>query len=311
MRKVIGIGETILDIIFQNNRPLVAVPGGSVFNGMVSLGRTGLDVSFISETGNDRVGKTILEFMEENNLTTQYVNVFPEGKSPVSLAYLDRENDAEYLFYKDYPKQRLDVVFPPIHEDDIVVFGSYFALNPVLRDRVVELLERAKEKKAIIYYDPNFRSTHKDKAMKLAPVIIENLEYATVVRGSKEDFENMYKLNNVDRIYKEKIQFYCPNFLYTNGVEPVSLRTKTITKTYPVEQLETVSTIGAGDNFNAGLIYGLLKYNVRHSEIDSLSEAQWDKIVKCGTDFSAEVCRTFSNSISWEFAKSLSKNTAD
>ena len=60
MRKVIGIGETILDIIFKNDTPIGAVPGGSMFNGLVSLGRAGLDTAFISETGNDRVGKTIM-----------------------------------------------------------------------------------------------------------------------------------------------------------------------------------------------------------------------------------------------------------
>ena len=42
MRKVIGIGETILDIIFRNEQPSAAVPGGSVFNGIVSLSRTGV-----------------------------------------------------------------------------------------------------------------------------------------------------------------------------------------------------------------------------------------------------------------------------
>lgn len=307
MRKVIGIGETILDIIFQNNSPSAAVPGGSVFNGMISLGKTGADVSFISETGNDRVGTTILEFMRENGLTTEYMSVFPDGKSPVSLAFLDENSDADYLFYTDYPAQRLDVIFPKIQEDDIVVFGSYFALNPILRERVVELLELAKKRKAIIYYDPNFRSTHKDKAMKLAPTIIENLEYANIVRGSREDFGNMYKLNEVDCIYKEKIQFYCPNFLCTNGAGEVSLRTRTIIKEYPVEPLKAVSNIGAGDNFNAGLIYGLLKYNILYRELDTLTEAQWDKIVRYGIDFSAEVCRTFSNSVSWEFANALSK----
>lgn len=45
MRKVIGIGETILDIIFRNNRPHTAVPGGSTFNGLISLGRLGVPVS--------------------------------------------------------------------------------------------------------------------------------------------------------------------------------------------------------------------------------------------------------------------------
>lgn len=168
MRKVIGIGETILDIIFRNEQPSAAVPGGSVFNGIVSLSRTGVPVCFISETGNDHVGDTILRFMRDNHISTEHVNVFPDGKSPVSLAFLNDNSDAEYIFYKDYPKQRLDIIYPELKEDDIVVIGSYYALNPVLREKVLELLDRAREKKAIIYYDPNFRSSHKEEAIKLA-----------------------------------------------------------------------------------------------------------------------------------------------
>lgn len=80
------------------------------------------------------------------------------------------------------------IVFPKLEEDDIVVFGSYFALNPVLRDKVQDLLEQAREKKAIVYYDPNFRSSHKDEAIKLTSTIIENLEYADIVRGSYRRF---------------------------------------------------------------------------------------------------------------------------
>ena len=49
MRKVIGIGETILDILFKDSQPMAAVPGGSVFNGIISLGRLGVNVTFISE----------------------------------------------------------------------------------------------------------------------------------------------------------------------------------------------------------------------------------------------------------------------
>lgn len=147
MRKVIGIGETILDIIFRGDQPSAAVPGGSVFNGIVSLGRMGVNVGFISETGNDRVGNIILQFMRENNIPTDHVNVFPDGKSPVSLAFLNEQSDAEYIFYKNYPKQRLDVLFPKLEEDDIVMVGSYYALNPVLREKILELLDQARERK--------------------------------------------------------------------------------------------------------------------------------------------------------------------
>ncbi|KAA6334295.1 Fructokinase [termite gut metagenome] len=302
MRKVIGIGETIYDIIFRREQPSAAVPGGSVFNGIISLGRTGAEVCFISETGNDRIGNIILDFMRNNNVPTDYMSVFPDGKSPVSLAFLDERNDAEYIFYKEYPKQRLDVVFPKIQEDDIVMFGSFYALNPVLREKVLELLEVARRKKAIVYYDPNFRITHKNKAVRLAPTIIENMEYADIVRGSTEDFLYMYNLQDVNKIYKDKIKFYCPNFLYTAGADKISLRTLSINKEYQVEAIETVSTIGAGDNFNAGLIYGLLKYDVRYRHLNSLDEDTWDKIIRCGKEFAAEVCHSFSNSISTEFA---------
>jgi len=303
MRKVIGIGETILDIIFQDEQPSAAVPGGSVFNGIVSLGRMNVNVCFISEIGNDKVGNIIKRFMEENNVSTEHINIFPDGKSPVSLAFLDEKNDAEYLFYKDYPQQRLDIAFPQINEDDILIFGSYYALNPVLRDKITELLDYAKERKAIIYYDPNFRSTHKYEAMKLTPAIIENLEYADIVRGADIDFINMYNLSDIEKIYKNKIQFYCPNFIYTSGNKSISLRTKQVTKEYEVEPINAVSTIGAGDNFNAGIIFGLLKYNIGYHELSNLSEAMWDKIIQCGKDFSAEVCMSFSNSVSKEFAE--------
>lgn len=307
MRKVIGIGETILDIIFRDEQPTVAVPGGSVFNGIVSLGRTGVSICFISETGNDRVGNIILRFMRDNNISTDYVNVFPDGKSPVSLAFLNERSDAEYIFYKDYPKQRLDVIYPQINEDDIVVIGSYYALNPVLREKVVELLEQAREKKAIIYYDPNFRSSHKDEAIKLAPTIIENLEYANIVRGSQEDFFYMYNLRDADKIYKDKIKFYCSNFLCTAGSEKIVLRTKTLAKEYDTPPLDAVSTIGAGDNFNAGIVYGLLKYDIRYEDLNTISEATWDKIIRYGMEFASEVCKSFDNSVSKEFAEKCKK----
>lgn len=305
MRKVIGIGETILDIIFRDEQPTVAVPGGSVFNGIVSLGRTGVPICFISETGNDRVGNIILRFMRDNNISTDYVNVFPDGKSPVSLAFLNERSDAEYIFYKDYPKQRLDVIYPQINEDDIVVIGSYYALNPVLREKVVELLEQAREKKAIIYYDPNFRSSHKDEAIKLAPTIIENLEYANIVRGSQEDFFYMYNLRDADKIYKDKIKFYCSNFLCTAGSEEIVLRTKTLAKEYDIPPLDALSTIGAGDNFNAGIVYGLLKYDIRYEDLNTISEATWDKIIRYGMEFASEVCKSFDNSVSKEFAERI------
>ena len=302
MRKVFGIGETILDIIFRNDQPQKAVPGGSVFNGLISLGLLNVPVSFISELGNDRVGDMIRDFMEDNHITTEFVDRFPDGKSPISLAFLDDDKNANYIFYKDYPAQRLEVPLPKIEKDDIFVFGSYYSLNPVLRTRMVEFLQYAQERKAIIYYDPNFRKAHAHEAIRLMPTVLENLEFADIVRGSDEDFQNLYGKSDAQEVYKEHIQFYCDRFLTTHGANGVNLHTRNFTRHFDSPQIQPLSTIGAGDNFNAGIIYGLLKYDVRHADLPSLDQDTWGKIIRCGMDLASEVCQSYDNYISKEFA---------
>lgn len=297
MRKVIGIGETILDVIFKNEQPIGAYPGGSTFNAIISLARSGVQTTLISDTGNDRVGKNIINFLNENGVDASNINVFPNSKSPISLAFLDENNDAEYIFYKDQPHDQPDFSYPDIQPDDIVLFGSFYAINPTIRPQVAALLEHARSQGAIIYYDVNFRPSHQNDVIKITPNLIENLEYADIVRGSREDFNVLYKIGEPEKVYSSEISFYCKKFIYTNGSQPVTLHAENgFKKTYPVIATDTVSTIGAGDNFNAGFIYGMLKHGITRQDIEQgLSEQQWDNIIGCARLFSAEACKTIFN----------------
>ena len=309
MRKVIGIGETVLDIIFRGNQPISAVPGGSTFNALISLGRCGINTSFISETGNDRVGRYIVDFLKENGCDANYVNRYPDSKSPLSLAFLNEKNDAEYIFYKDHPHDRLDFTYPDVQEDDLVLFGSYYALNPVIRTQVKGFLEYAHQRGAILYYDVNFRASHQYEVMKLTPNLLENFELADFVRGSAEDFQILFKKDNPDDVYRSKIAFYTKKFIYTRAGEPIELRADGgLKKQYPITPIETVSTIGAGDNFNAGFLFGLIMENVTHQDVVSgLKEEQWDSIISYGQRFAAEACNSLYNYVSTEFAAERKK----
>lgn len=309
MRKVIGIGETVLDIIFKNGQPIGAYPGGSTFNAIVSLARSGVQTTFISETGNDRVGQNIIDFLHENGVNADNVTRFPESKSPISLAFLNDQNDAEYIFYKDHPRDQLDFVYPDIQPDDIVLFGSFYAVNPVIRPQVVGLLDYARSHGAIIYYDVNYRPSHRNEVMKITPNLLENLEYADIVRGSKEDFETLYRMTDPNKVYNAEISFYCKKFIYTQGAGPVVLRAdSSFQKTYPVAKTEVVSTIGAGDNFNAGFIFGLLKYGITRQNIEQgLSPEQWDKVIAQAQRYSVECCKSLFNYVGEEFGNAMKK----
>ena len=307
MRKVIGIGETVLDIIFRGDQPIKAVPGGSAFNAIISLGRAGVPAAFISETGNDRIGENVKNYLTANGVDASGVCVFPDSKSPLSLAFLDEQNNAEYIFYKDHPNDKLEFAYPDIEADDVILFGSYFAINPVVRPQVKAFFEYAKSRGAILYYDVNYRASHRHEFVKLTPNILENFELADIVRGSDEDFTIMYNKTDADSVYRSELSFYTKYFIYTRGPLPVEVRAiGGFGKQYPVQTTETVSTIGAGDNFNAGFVYGLIKYGITHTDIDNgLTEQQWDRLMACAQAFSANCCQSINNSIDEDFARKL------
>ena len=305
MRKVIGIGETVLDIIFKHDQPIGAYPGGSSFNSMISLGRCGVPTTFIGETGNDRVGRNTIQFLRDNGCQADSVNVYPDSKSSLSLAFLNERNDAEYIFYKNHLRDRLDFSFPEVHADDLILFGSFYALNPVIRPQVKSFLEYAHEQGAILYYDVNFRASHQHEVMKITPNLLENFELADVVRGSSEDFDILFRKVDADSVYRSQISFYTKKFIYTQGGKPVELRAEGgFSKQYPVATVKPVSTIGAGDNFNAGFLFGIIKNNIRRSDMDNgMTEEQWDSVISSGLLFSKEVCSSLYNYISPEFGK--------
>ena len=108
MPRVIGIGETVLDILFKNDQPQKAVPGGSTFNSIVSLGRAGVPCAMITQTGSDHIGDMICAFLRKNGVSDEFVCRHPNTKSHITLAFLDEHNDAQYEFYKDHKRDLLD-----------------------------------------------------------------------------------------------------------------------------------------------------------------------------------------------------------
>lgn len=305
-RKVIGIGETVFDIIFRNNKPVGAVPGGSTFNSMISLGRCGVPGVFLSETGDDRIGNLVCSYLEENGVSSTGVD--RNGKSHISLAFLNDKNDAEYVFYKDHPHDKASMSLPEINADDIVLFGSYYAINPVIRAKVKSLIDYAHKQGAIIYYDVNFRASHAHERDRVLPNIEENFSYADIVRGSNEDFQIVYNEMDYNKIYatlnaggQNKIM------LYTCGPQPTILKPSVSEMVrMDIKPIKTVSTIGAGDNFNAGFIYSLIRDNIKKQDLQNgLSDGQWQSILHTAQSFSAECCQSLDNTVSHEFSERM------
>lgn len=307
-RRVFGMGETVLDIIFKNQQPVGTKAGGSVLNTLISLARAGEKVYFISDIGRDMTGDFIINFLTDNEVNTDYVFRYSDGQSPLALAFLNERNDATYQFYKPYPSQRQIITPTDLTKDDIVLIASFFAINPIVKPWVDELLQQAKQVGALIYYDPNFRASHANDE-GVFDAIFSNMAMADIVRGSDDDFRNIVQTENTIDIYK-KINHLCNNLIITRNADGVDLQTPQIQIHLQTPSIQPISTIGAGDNFNAGFIKGLINLDVDSDNIHQLRVNQWETMISTGIMFASEVCQSLDNYISTKLGNKIKSSTS-
>ncbi len=303
MASVYATGETVYDIIFRNDHPVAAKPGGSMLNSAVSMGRAGIPVSFIGQCGDDKTGDIICSFLKDNNVDTKFMRRY-SGQSTIALAFLDKYNNASYSFYKtsapgtDYPS-------PPFTGEDFVIFGSYYSISDESHEKIAKLSEKAKNAGSLLIYDPNFRKPHLSELDKLVSRIEKNIRTSDIVRGSSEDFQLIFGTTNAADTWNLDVFKNCKALIYTSAEKNVHLCTPGYMHQYSVPRINPISTIGAGDAFNAGIIYAMIKNNFVP---ENSNPCQWKNLIETGINFSANVCLSYENYISGSFARKLAQN---
>ena len=299
MKNIYCIGETVLDVIFRNNVPIGAKPGGSMLNSAVSLGRAGLHPILISDFGRDDAGDLIQDTLVENGVDIRYVDRFTKGKTAVSLAFLDSESNASYSFYREFPQKRLTLKLPEAQSCDIVLFGSFYSIDHDVRTPLWDFLLKAKENGAFLIYDPNFRKPHIKQLPQFRPWIMENIALADITRGSADDFMHIFETTDAQQAFDEIAAHGGDTLIYTKNKKGVEVITDNLHLHFPIPVINPVSTIGAGDAFNAGLIYSL--WNLPGEACVPDSDLVWEEIIATAIRFSTDVCLNVDNYISTDF----------
>lgn len=296
MGKIYAIGESTIDLIIKDDIPREFKPGGAVLNACVSLGRLKTDVHIITMTGNDRLGKMLKVFLTENNVNTLYMNEFI-GNTRLALAYLDKNNNADYSFYQD-PAHIFDVKIPEFNYGDILLHGSSFSFKEENHELLKNLIYACKNKNVLIYYDPNYRKSYNKRRLEILPRIFYNFENAHIIKGSDEDFLSILGTDNLENTFKEIQKTGEKILIYTMGAGGAYLKSQKAELFVPSKKIDPVSTIGAGDTFNAGIIYGLATSSVVPEDLAEIKEKEWKVILQRAVDFAVEVCLSMNNYIS-------------
>lgn len=289
MRRIILIGECALDIVFppnQNNYPLAtlsnlnAIPGGRMLNAAALLGTLHEDVSYIGEAARDRIGDMIVSFLDANHVNTEYIDRYVDGDTPSNLFFpIDSDHLTEsIMIYRRYPADCFDVKWPDVDEDDVVIFGSYFAIDKRVRPHLQELMAYLTERKAMVINVPGFLKQQEPRITRVMPEILENLEIADMVVTRTRDLKHIFGSADPEECYKRHIKFYCRNFINIDThTQMMTFFHDDITISTPISRPPISLMWNSGAL--AGIISSIIDLGITRSTLKELEPATMSDII--------------------------------
>lgn len=278
MRKIIAIGESVLDILFdENDRPEKSFVGGRIANAAAILGKGGYPVSMVSECCNDHTGDVVFKFLSENGIDTTSIDRYVDGATAVSLIYrLGGDNGVVRSNYGVYPNDRFDVVWPRIDEDDLVIFGSWYSIDETLRSRLFEMVTYASSRKSIIMYLPGCQHGISCRITKVMPAILENLEISDIIVANRADIETIFPGEGPEKAFRNHIEYYNPRFFFIDDDYSVTIYSHNNEK---IELRPTAEYAGSGlawqSKFIAALSANIFAEEVTKETITAVTPEQW------------------------------------
>lgn len=302
MRKIIAIGESVLDTLFINNQPVRSFVGGRIACAAASLGALGLPVRFVSETTTDTVGDIIIEYLHRHRVDTSSVDRYPDGATPFAALFQNPDGTRKIVNYGTYAKTRFDVVWPRIDENDIVIFGSLYAIDLPQRERLFELIRHAAERKAILIYLPGFQHGISFRLTKVMPHIHENLAVSDIVIAHQRDVDDIFPGENRDEAYLNHFEFYCRNYLHINPDLSVT-HCATGVRTAAAG---TGNLLGWQAGFAAGIAAAIIRRDLDRDTLRTANRDTWNALLQYAVRLAAAAAESTENCISTDQAQSFS-----
>ncbi len=251
--KIVCFGEVLWDV-FPTHKKI----GGAPLNVALRLNSLGNEVYIISRVGNDENGTKLVEYINSNGVSTDFIQVDEANATGTVKVTLDTKGSASYDI--EFPRA-WDFIHPSdnlmtlVEESDAFYYGSLVARGDMSGSTLFKLIEKAKYKICDLNLRPPNYTTEGLKAlMEKADFLKLNddeLFEISKVLGSKYNSIEQ----NVLFISKEtKTKSVC----VTKGPHGALLLTEGKLYYNSGYQIKVADTVGAGDSFLASLISRLL-----------------------------------------------------
>ena len=250
---VLTVGETMA--LLDPHGDGVPVPGtsftlrfaGAESNVAIALARLGVRVSWVSRLGRDAFGDMIEDGLRREGVDVSHVRrddartgLFLKwrGGEERGVAYYRAGSAASHLRPEDVPDEALDGA-RLVH-----LTGITMAISDTGRALVVDLARRARERGAIILFDPNFRPALPDTPVAAAERMASVLPYVDWCLTGEGEARLLW--GEAAAPARTVLRVGARGAVVDGVAVP------------PPREVAVVDEIGAGDAFAAGFAYGLL-----------------------------------------------------
>jgi fructokinase len=246
------VGEALIDLVIDPDGTVTAALGGAPFNTARACGRLGVDVSFVGALSHDRFGSMLASQLVADGVD---VSGSPLVEAPTTLAAaeLDERGTARYRFYIDGTSAPALTESPMLAAGDVVFTGGLgLVLEPMAT--TVESMVTSVPEDVLVVVDVNCRPlviADRDRYVARVDRVIGR---SHVVKVSDEDLAYLAPDDDpldAARALRERGPVAV---LLTGGGVGVHVVTGVGERFVPVEPVDVVDTIGAGDTFGGGLL---------------------------------------------------------
>ncbi|MBD3296880.1 MAG: hypothetical protein GF392_05880 [Candidatus Omnitrophica bacterium] len=262
-----------------------ACPGGSVLNTSIQSARLGLSVALCSRTGADPLGTALIDTIKDEGIDTRHIVQARNLRTGLAIATIDEKGESSYTFYKPKgPRTSLGQASPSgdfISNAAALHTASHFAYNDHTFEDAGKLLSTARKRGVFTTFDPNWRPGRVKDVPTARKRIHTLMDIVDLPKLSAEDALGITGARTLNAATRK----LPPDCIVTLGEDGALFLTKGKKVHCPAFPARIRDTIGAGDAFTAGLLYGYISSGGIHpadSPMRSLELASAVSALVCG-----------------------------
>jgi len=268
---LLSCGDALIDFLpakaADGRDALVPVVGGSCLNIAVGMARLGAPAGFVGGISTDLFGRMIADQATDSGVDLRLAT---RSAQPTTLAFVRTiDGEAHYAFYDEQTASRQWTYRPGsirFADVDALHVGSTTLTTPTGYEEVSAMIEEA-QRATTISFDPNCRPGLVRDKDGYARHMEQIASRADIVRLSDADFAFLYGGNDHASKAKALLEGRASLFVVTHGGGGVQAWHR-LAGAIAVEapRVHVVDTIGAGDSFQAALLYALHRMDRIESE---------------------------------------------